>query len=92
MFVVTDVRRRLLFWTSVTLKAEADLSLTDDRAKWDKVGAPMLKKRRIDVKQGETITILAFRPGSYELGDLVPLDRIAGKHPLSRKWRVIATA
>ena len=91
MLVVIDVRRHFLFWASVSLKAEADLSLADQRLKLDRFGAPMLKNRRLDVAKGETFTILAWRSDSYRVGDRVPLGRVANKLPIRLRWDTVST-
>lgn len=90
MFIVTDVRHPFLFWTSVELTAEKPIFLTSDRLSTDKLGAPMLEKRALNISVGETFLINARRSDGYRIGDKVALDRVINKVPLSVKWQVVA--
>ena len=87
----SNVRDRLL-WVSVTLKAEADMFLEADRLRFGRLGAPVLDKRVLKVKAGETFTIHTRSSEGFRVGDRLPLDRVAHKLPISLKWRTIATA
>jgi hypothetical protein len=91
MFRVSNVRHRLLFWVSVTLNAETDMALTKQRLRFNKLHAPVIDTRVLEVKAGETFTINA-RTSEFKIGDRVPLDRVAHKLSISRKWQTTATA
>lgn len=92
MFVVADIRHPFLFWTSVILRAEADMSLTDEKLGWDYMGAPRLEYWALDIRAGETFNINARRSDGYRIGDLVPLEQVARKVPVSAGWRIVSTA
>lgn len=98
MFTVSDVRHPFLLWVSVELTAEADMSLTAQRlrAGGPRVSRsprpPVLETRVLGVKTGERFIIKARKTDGFRIGDRVPLDRVANKRPISRKWRTIMTA
>jgi hypothetical protein len=91
MFIITDIRHPFLLWTSVTLKAETDMSATDERLTLNKLGAPALEKRVLQVREGETFTINAWRFEGYRIGDRLTLDQVAKKLEISLKWRTVST-
>ena len=91
MFTVTDVRHPFLLWVSVTLRADADMSLKEDRLRFGNLGAPVLDNRELEVRAGETFTINARRADRFRVGDQVSLDRVAHKLPISLNWRTIST-
>ncbi|OYY65070.1 MAG: hypothetical protein B7Y49_07180 [Sphingomonas sp. 28-62-11] len=90
MFIVSDVRHPFLFWTSVELTAEQPISLSEDRLGWDKIGAPTLEKRALNISAGETFLINARRSDGFKIGDKVALDRVIDKAPLRVKWQTTA--
>lgn len=96
MFIVSDVSRPFLWWVSVELRAEVDMSLTTQRLRplwWGLAGVrpPVLESRTLRVKAGECFVIAARKDDGFWVGERVPLDRVADKRPLSRRWRTIAT-
>jgi hypothetical protein len=81
-----------LWWVSVTVKAEADMSLIAQRLRpVAGVRAPALDTRLLQVKAGESFTINARKTEGFWVGERVPLDRVANKRPINRKWRTVAT-
>lgn len=92
MFKVIDVRHPFLFWTSVELRAECDMVQTDKQLRMGGPdGAPEIRWRRLDIKEGETVLINAWRWDGYRIGDEVPLGRVVRKLPIHSKWRTVAT-
>ena len=91
MFTVTQVSHPFLWWVSVELKADTDMVLSKKRLRFNWLSAPAVDTRALEAKAGETFTIVAPRTDGYCIGELVPLDRVAKKWPISRKWRTIAT-
>jgi hypothetical protein len=93
MFTVIDIRDPFLLWVAVELKAEADMSLTAQRLRIRFWGGglrpPGLETRVLRVKAGETFTIKARKRDSFWAGERAPLDRVANKRPISRKWQTI---
>lgn len=95
MFTVTEVSHPLMLWVSVRLKAEADMSVTAKRLRplwWGLPGVrpPVVETRILRVKAGESFIINSRKSDRYWVGERVPLDRVANKWPISRKWRTIA--
>ena len=93
MFTVLRVRCPFLLWVTVELRAEADMSLTAQRL-WPGYGLPrkfVLQTRVLRVKTGESFNVIARKTDRFWAGERVPLDRVADKWPISRKWRTIAT-
>ena len=96
MFNVTHVGQPFLLWVSVGLKAEADMSLTAQllRPSWRGLGEirfPALETRVLQVKAGESFIIQARKTDGFWTGERVPLDRVASKWPIRRRWRTVAT-
>ena len=94
MFTVTNVSHLFLLWVSVELKAEGDMSVTAQRLR-PGIGLPrlfVLQTRVLRAKTGETYVIKARRTEGFWVGERVPLDRVANKWPISRKWRTIEMA
>jgi hypothetical protein len=67
------------------------MALTKQRLRFNKLHAPAIDTRVLEVKAGDTFTIIA-RESEFTIGDRVPLDRVAHKLPISRKWQTIAKA
>ncbi len=98
MFTVAEVGHPFLLWVSVKLRAEADMSVTAQRLRagrpWVNTSprAPVLETRVLRVRSKESFTIYARKKDGFWAGERVPLDRVADKHPFSRRWQTITTA
>jgi hypothetical protein len=92
MFTVTNVHHKFLLWTSVSLRADADMSVTADRLTMDALRAPVLETRRLSVGEGECFTINARRSEGYRIGDRLGLEQVAAKLPISAGWEVVRQA
>jgi hypothetical protein len=51
----------------------------------------VLEKRELRVKAGESFIIEARKADGFWIGERVPLERVANKRPISRRWRTIST-
>lgn len=97
MFTVAKVGHPFLIWVSVELRAEADMSFTEQRLRagrpWvnSSPRAPVPETRVLRVESGERFTIYARKKDGFRAGESVPLDRVANGLPFSRRWQTITT-
>ncbi len=96
MFTVTDVRNPFLFWVSVELTAEEDMSLSGQRLRMGRwhfgtIRPPVVETRIIRVKAGERFTIEARKRDGFRGGERVPLERVSEKRAFNQRWQILTT-